>query len=197
MTPAEIAAKVQAQLGDDVLGFDDKALDPVLKVKPTAWMQVCTFLKTQPDLEFDNLVCLSGFDYGAEKPLGIIIHLFSFSKRHAIAVKVDLDRENPRLPSVESLWRTADWHEREAFDMYGVFFENHPDLRRILCPDDWQGYPLRKDYVVQEFYHGIRVPYKEDWHEYKTFARNPDRGSYVFRPEKNAPQNGVDSKKTE
>ncbi|MDQ7066083.1 MAG: NADH-quinone oxidoreductase subunit C [candidate division KSB1 bacterium] len=190
MTPQDIADKVQKQFGDAVLEFDAEALDPVIKVNPEAWFDICEFLKTDADLEFDNLVCLSGFDYGAGKELGIIIHLYSFPKRHSIAVKADLPRENPRIRSIESLWRTADWHEREVFDLYGVVFDGHPDLRRILCPDDWEGYPLRKDYEVQEFYHGIRVPYKEDWEEFDTFLKNPRRGHFVFQFERTLPANG-------
>jgi len=197
MTAEEIYQSVQGKFGEAVIEFDGEAPDPVIKVKPDAWLDICTFLKSDPDLAFDNLINLNGFDYGEGKDLGIIIHLFSFGKRHHIALKTDLPRENPRLQSIESLWRTADWHEREAFDLYGVVFENHPDLRRILCPDDWEGFPLRKDYVVQEFYHGIRVPYKEDWNEFGTLEENPDRGHYVFKYEKDIPKNGAKDKKTE
>ena len=190
MTAKEIIERVQGQFPDEVVEADAEALDAFIKVRPEAWFPVCAFLKTDSELQFDNLVCLTGIDYGPEKELGLIIHLFSFPKRHEIVLKTDLPRENPHVKSIESLWRTADWHEREAFDLYGIVFDDHPDLRRILCPDDWEGYPLRKDYQVQEFYHGIRVPYKEDWHDINTLAQNPDRGHYVFRFEKELGVNG-------
>ncbi len=190
MSPEQIAEKIRKAFPEAIVEEQLDILDPTIKIKADAWFEVCKFLKEDPDLQFDNLVCLSGFDYGLEKELGVIIHLYSFPKRHEMALKVDLPRENPHLASIESLWRTADWHEREAFDLYGVVFDNHPDLRRILCPDDWEGWPLRKDYQVQEFYHGIRVPYREDWHQFETFSRNPDRGHFVFQFEKTLPKNG-------
>ena len=102
-------------------------------------------------------MCLSSVDWGDE--LGVVYHFFSNPHRHKITVKVTLPREQPTVASVAALWPTADWHEREASDMMGIVFENHPDLRRILCPDDWEGYALRKDYVVQDFYQGMYVPY--------------------------------------
>jgi NADH-quinone oxidoreductase subunit C len=78
---------------------------------------------------------------------------------HKIVLKVDVPADHPRCRSVEAVWKTANWHEREAFDLYGIVFEGHPDLRRILLPDDWEGYPLRKDYQVPEYYNGMKVPY--------------------------------------
>jgi NADH-quinone oxidoreductase subunit C len=91
-----------------------------------------------------------------------VYHLFSTALRHKITLKVDVARHGGTLPTVSDIWHTADWHEREAYDFYGMRFENHPDHRRILLPDDWEGHPLLKDYQVQEFYHGIRVPYTGD-----------------------------------
>jgi NADH-quinone oxidoreductase subunit C len=80
-------------------------------------------------------------------------------RHHKIAVKVKCTKEKNTVPSVAEIWRTAEWHEREAYDLVGIVFEGNPDLRRILCPEDWEGHPLRKDYKVAEFYHGIKVPY--------------------------------------
>ena len=87
----------------------------------------------------------------------VVYHLGSSSYKHKIALKVEVGRDEPKVPTVERVWRIANWHERETYDMYGIVFEGHSDLRRILCPDDWEGYPLRKDYQVQEFYRGIKV----------------------------------------
>ena len=101
-------------------------------------------------------------DYGPEKTLGVVYNLASMRLRHKITIKVEVPRDGGSLPTVSDVWSTADWHEREAYDLCGMQFENHPDHRRILLPDDWEGHPLLKDYEVQEFYQGIRVPYTED-----------------------------------
>jgi len=187
MTAAEIAEKLRAQFGEHILAFDDKAIDPVVKVAPSAVREICQFLKTDPDLYFDMCHDLAAFDLGAGKDLGVIYHLFSFRHKHWCTVKTEVPREDGHVPSVALLWRTADWHEREAYDLFGITFAGHPDPRRVLCPDDWEGWPLRKDYVVQEYYHGIRVPYDEDWHKMDTLTVNPDRGHYVFAFEKRLP----------
>ena len=86
-------------------------------------------------------------------------HLYSIPFHHSLVLKIELDRTNPIVDSVSQLWRTADWHEREAYDFFGIQFHQHPDLRRILLPADWEGFPMRKDYQQQETYHGIKVAY--------------------------------------
>jgi NADH-quinone oxidoreductase subunit C len=106
----------------------------------------------------DYLDCLSGVDLG-KNMLGVTYNLSSITHHHKLTVKVEVSREKPEIHSVSSIWGTADWHEREAFDLFGIVFTNHPDLRRILLPDDWDGHPLRKDYKVPEFYRGMKVPY--------------------------------------
>ena len=188
MTPEEISDKLSAKFGDSVVEFNGEAIDPWIQVKPEAILEVAKFLKEDPALRLTSLMCLSGIDYGAENDLGVVYSLHSMDHKHKITIRVNLSRENPKLDSVESIWRTADWHERETFDLYGIQFENHPDLRRILCPDDWEGYPLRKDYIVQEYYHGMRVPYQEDWAKFETFERNPERGNFVFKFESRVPE---------
>lgn len=187
MTPEQIHQKLQNKFGDDILELNTDALDPYIKVSPSRMFDVAVFLKQNPELNFTSLMCLSGLDYGAEDNLGVIYSLHSMQHKHKITIRVDLPRDNPKVSSVESLWRTADWHEREAYDLFGIHFEGHRDLRRILCPDDWEGYPLRKDYIVQEYYHGIRVPYQEDWGKYETLQKNPERGHFVFQYEKKVP----------
>jgi NADH-quinone oxidoreductase subunit C len=97
-------------------------------------------------------------DYTGGK-LGVVYHLHSTSLDHKIVLKTEVTAESPHAASVESVWKTANWHEREAFDLFGIVFDGHPDLRRILLPDDWEGHPLRKDYAVPEFYNGMKVPY--------------------------------------
>ncbi|MDH7516502.1 MAG: NADH-quinone oxidoreductase subunit C, partial [Bacteroidota bacterium] len=119
---------------------------------------VCLHLRDKPGYDFDSLMCLSGVDY-TDGTLGVVYHLGSIKQRQRLTLKVIVPREDPRVPTVERVWRTADWHEREAWDLLGIVFEGHPDLRRILLPDDWEGHPLRKDYEMPEFYNGIKVPY--------------------------------------
>ncbi len=107
---------------------------------------VCSQLKSHPDLKFDYLFCLTGMDWGID--LGVIYHLESISYRHNIVVKVKTDdRENPTMDSVHDIWQTAEFHEMEVFDFFGIKFNNHPNLKRLFLTPDWDGYPLRKDYV--------------------------------------------------
>lgn len=126
-------------------------------------LKVCDFLWRNPACYFDQLSCLTAIDNGPEKgTLELIYTLYSIPHHLTFHLQVVVPRllEDGTLPSVPSLvsvWKTADWHEREAFDLVGVNFDNHPDLRRILLPEDWVGHPLRKDYVEQEKYHGIQV----------------------------------------
>lgn len=188
MTPEQVHQKLQEKFSEDILELNIEALDPFIKVNPAKIFEISKFLNDDKELKFTSLMCLSGLDYGAEDNLGIVYNLHSMKHKHRIAIRVDLPRDNPKLASVETLWRTADWHEREAYDLYGIHFEGHRDLRRILCPDDWEGYPLRKDYIVQEYYNGIRVPYQEDWEKYETFAKNPERGHFVFQFESKVPE---------
>ncbi len=187
MTPEQIHKKLQAKFGNGILEFNADAFDPFIQIEPEKISDVAVFLRDEPDLDFKALMCLSGIDYGAESNLGVVYNLHSIQYNHKITVRVDLPREKPKLLSVETVWRTADWHEREAFDLYGIHFEGHRDLRRILCPDDWEGYPLRKDYIVQEYYHGVRVPYQEDWSKFETMQKNPGRGNFVFKVEPRVP----------
>ncbi len=138
---------------------------PALVIQSNLIVEVCLTLRDHPDTWFDFLSCLTGVDYGVEQnKFGVIYHLSSIIKNHQIVLKVTLenDRKLTNLPvfkSVSEVWKAADWHEREAFDMVGLYFENHPDLRRILLPDDWQGFPLRKDYQNAEEYHNIKIEF--------------------------------------
>lgn len=108
--------------------------------------ELMQLLKNKPETHFDYLFCLTGVDY--EKDLGVVYHLESTMHRHILVVKVQTsDRENPIFESVQDLWATANYHEREVFDFFGIKFINHPNLKRLFLSEDWEGYPLRKDYV--------------------------------------------------
>ena len=98
---------------------------------------------------------MSGVDYLKDNKIQVVLHLYSYTHRHQIVAKVDVPRDNPTMPSVEGLWKAANWQEREIYDLLGVVFTGHPDLRRLLMPEDWIGHPLRKDFVEPEEYHGI------------------------------------------
>jgi len=115
-------------------------------VKPEHLHQLMSQLKSNNDTSFDYLFCLSGVDWGKE--LGVVYHLESTTYRHTIVVKTQTtDRENPTIDSVCDIWKTAEFHEREVFDFFGITFNNHPNLKRLFLTDEWDGFPLRKDYV--------------------------------------------------
>lgn len=138
----------------------DQPTEPVLLVSPNEIDKMSVFLHDNQELQFDSLVLLSGVDEVKANLLSVYYHIESTSIKHKIVLKVVTDRSNPEVNSVTSVWKGADWHEREAYDMYGIKFTNHTDLRRILMPYDWEaGYPLRKDYENPEFYQGMKVPY--------------------------------------
>ena len=159
MSPQEIYDKLKARYGEAILEVKiEGVLDPFVKVAPASIRDVSYFLRDDPELQFDYLMCLSSMDYG-KGTLGVVYNLYSMTKRHKITLKVDVPVDRAEVPSVESVWPSANWHEREAYDMMGIVFTDHPDLRRILLPDDYPGYPLRKDFKVPEFYQGMKVPY--------------------------------------
>lgn len=149
------------KLGQTVVLKEDSAqLQPQLTISREMILPVCKELHNHPKTYFDFLSCITGIDNGPEKgTMEVIYHLYSIPFNHAFILRVELQRTNPSLPSIMPVYKSADWHEREIFDMFGINFEGHPDLRRILLPADWEGFPLRKDYKQQDYYHGIKVEY--------------------------------------
>ena len=116
-----------------------------IEVSPANLHKLMVRLKTDNQTGFDYLYCLSGVDWGEE--LGVVYHLESTEHRHRIVVRVKTaDRENPILDSVSDIWYTALFHEREVFDFFGIHFTNHPNLKRLFLTEEWEGFPLRKDY---------------------------------------------------
>lgn len=175
MTPEQIAALLQEQFPEAVIAAAAFGPDFAVTLKPEHLIAVCTFLRDDPRLRFEMLNDISGVDYlepdakkapkaGFEPHLEVVYHLSSFSyPGRRFTLKVVLPRwaedrpgELPELPSLCGVWRTADWQEREVYDLLGVRFRDHPDLRRILLAEDWVGHPLRKDYEYPLEYHGIR-----------------------------------------
>ena len=165
----EIKNIISDKIGAAAVVKEDIAqMQPQLTVDQKFLLRICAELHTNPSLYFDYLSCITGLDNGPEKgSMEVIYHLYSIPFNHHFILRVELQRSVetrliaslPSVPSVTSIWKTADWHEREVYDMFGIKFEGHPDLRRILLPADWEGYPLRKDYKQQEYYHGIKVEY--------------------------------------
>ena len=159
MIPQEIAESIKSKYPDAILEVKlDGVIDPFAQVAPERIKDVAQFMRDDEKMAFDYLMCLSGVDYTGGK-LGVVYHLSSMKWNHKFTLKVEVSIENPHVQSVESIWKTANWHEREAYDLIGIIFDGHPDLRRILLPDDWEGHPLRKDYQVPEYYRGMKVPY--------------------------------------
>jgi NADH-quinone oxidoreductase subunit C len=153
MKPIEIYKKIQKTFPEDIERVVEEVIDPYIIVKREAIVKVCKFLKEEPDLNFDFLLCISGVDDG--KNFWVVYHLHSIAKNHSCVVKVRLPREDPWTYSVMDVWRGANWLERETYDMFGIRFEGHKDLRRILLPEDWKGHPLKKDYEFPDEYRGI------------------------------------------
>lgn len=148
---------ISSILGGEV-PVDTNSTPLTISISPDKILAVCDALYKHPEFFFDNLSCLTGIDNGKDAgTMEVIYNLYSIPFNHHLMLRVVLPREKPEIDSVISVWRAANWQEREAFDMYGIVFNNHPDLRRILMPADWEGYPLRKDYVQQEEYRGITV----------------------------------------
>lgn len=137
--------------------------DAHIQLNRNDWFNIATWLKSEPTLHFDSLQCHTGMDVG-ENMLEARYNLHSMTHNHAIEIRIAVSRDDASIPSIESIWRIGDWFERETYDMFGIHFDGHRDHRRMLLPEDWEGYPLRKDYQVQETYHGIVVPkVKEGW----------------------------------
>lgn len=139
---------------------DESATPKAVKIPQDDLLLVTRKLFESPLSYFDMLSCLTGIDNGpAAGTMEVVYNLYSIPFNHHLMIKVTLAREKPEIESVSHIWKTADWHEREIFDMYGVNFLNHPDLRRILMPADWEGHPLLKDYKQQQYYRDIKVEY--------------------------------------
>jgi len=156
MTSSEILELVKQYDADSIVSATAEGLYPHVVIKPQRLVAIATFLKTQPRLGFDLLRCISAIDRPAQNSIELAYDLLSTSLTHTFAVKVLLERADPQVASVSALWPAAEWHEREAYDLMGVTFLHHPDLRRILLPEDWPGHPLRKDYQDIVEYRGLK-----------------------------------------
>lgn len=150
---SQIAAALQREHPEWVTGASDALGETTVVVPRSHIVEACQFLKATPGFDFDFLADLCGFDRGPEEEprFEVNYHLFSTTRHHRLRLKVVLDEEDAHVPTVTGVWRTANWHERETYDLFGVIFDGHPDLRRILLPEDWQGHALRKDFPLRGY----------------------------------------------
>lgn len=160
MQAREIFDRLVTLAGDAAFNFEeavpkDGPRDACFHVRPDSVAAVMAHLRDDPALRFDFLQNLTAVDWIKRDVIELVYHLFSYVHRHAICVKVDLPRAAPRAPTVVPVWPTANWLEREQYDLLGVVFEGHPDLRRLLMPDDWVGHPMRKDFREPKSYRGM------------------------------------------
>ncbi|MCH2115094.1 MAG: NADH-quinone oxidoreductase subunit C [Pirellulales bacterium] len=174
MSGQSFVDQLKQKFGAKIAGANLENIDPWVEVAADGIVEVSQYLRDEPSLAFDYLNSVTAVDYlhtdekkaakATWQPhLEVVYHLFSMKHKHSLVLKVILPRwqddepgKLPELASVAGVWSTADWHEREVYDLLGVCFKDHPNLRRILCPEDWVGHPLRKDYEMPLEYHGIR-----------------------------------------
>jgi len=185
MEAKAIHDKLVARFAEKITGEGLAAASPFSIVATDAIAEVAAFCKSEPELAFDNLMCLSGVDYPKEKEprMEVVYHLYSYAHLHTFALKVLLPREGATVPTVEGVWGVANWHERECFDLFGIAFSGHSDLRRILLPDDWEGHPLRKDWQDPEYYHGLHVKPTQQMAERALGGEAIGVGPFHFQPE--------------
>ncbi len=156
MDPLQIAKMVEEKFSGQVLDTATYAGQVAIMVKKDLIRDICLYLKDEPSLLMDHLVDLTAVDYstypGNTGPrFEVVYNLISTEYHHRIRLKVRVPEEDPRVDTVSSIWQTANWHERETFDLMGIKFDGHPDLRRILLPEDWEGHPLRKEYPLKGY----------------------------------------------
>lgn len=161
LTFEQIEQLLLDEFGVYITKEENIGLQNTLYIDTDKIVQVCIFLKESPATYFDFLSSITALDKG-ENNFELVYHLASIPYKNQLTLKIKVfQNENteflPEVPSVSGVWKTADWHERETYDLFGIFFRNHPDLRRILLPDDWEGYPLRKNYKAADTYRGMPI----------------------------------------
>ena len=153
VTPSPLVAALQRQNPEWIVEVVEAFSETTVIVPRQHIEAVCRFLKIAPQLELNMLADICGVDRGPEEEprFEVNYHLFSTTLYLRARLKVLINEDDPRVPTVTAVWKTANWHERETFDMFGIIFEGHPDLRRILLPDDWEGHALRKDFPLRGY----------------------------------------------
>lgn len=146
MNNATVTKRLREAFPQAIAAVNEFRGDVRVEVRRDAIVDVAKFLRDTPELSYTFLENLCGVDYlGREPRFEVVYHLLSFTHRHRVCLKVGVPEADPTVPSLTGLWPTANWQERETYDMFGIIFTGHPSLQRILMPDDWEGHPLRKD----------------------------------------------------
>lgn len=148
LSAEEIEQAIREKFADDIEEASYIFGVYTIRVFPKSLPTICRFLKETEGLAFDYLMSLTAVDW--IETFELVYHLYSIPHKHYVTIKVRVEKDDPTVPSVATLWRAADWQEREVYDMFGVKFDGHSNLRRILLDDDWEGFPLRKDFQEEE-----------------------------------------------
>jgi len=142
--------KLKQEFKESILDIIEFRGETTIKVKKEDIVKISKFLHDDPDLSYDYLSDVVGVDYLGRKPrFEVVYHLYSIKNNTRLRLKVGVDEKNAQVETVTTVWKSANWPERESYDLFGIKFKNHPDLRRILLPDEWKGHPLRKDYPLK------------------------------------------------
>ena len=156
-----IQEKLKAFSADSILEASEFRGELTLVIRREAIVSVCRFLRDDPDLAFAMLIDLCGVDrYRPKGRFEVVYHLYSLRNRQYLRLKVPVEQDTPEVDSVTSVWPGANWHERETYDMYGITFAGHPDLRRMYMPEDYEHFPLRKDFPLLGVPDSIPLPRK-------------------------------------
>lgn len=157
METSQIAERIKGKFGEAGVEFHPETADSYIIVPAEKVVEICRFLRDDPEIHLNAFSSISGVDWPEEGRIDVVYHLASYEHHNVCVLKVQLPRENPEVPTLEGLWKAANWFERETYDLLGVRFTGHSNLKRLLLPDDWEGYPLRKDYEEKPMYHGMET----------------------------------------
>jgi NADH-quinone oxidoreductase subunit C len=161
LTNEKIVEKLKAKFGEVILESNEFRSELTVVVQKERIAEICRFLKEDAELAFDFLADLCGIDmYTSTKRFGVIYNLYSIKNKFRFRMKTFTEEENPKVPTVTNVWGTANWHERETYDMFGIIFEGHPDLRRMYMPEEFEYHPLRKDFPLMGIPGSLTLPKK-------------------------------------
>jgi NADH-quinone oxidoreductase subunit C len=176
--PAAIAEKIKEKFSEEVVDVVDFREQISVIVKRGKVFDILRYLHDDPLLSLDHLQDLTAADYLKKKEVRfeVVYNLYSIRYRHKIRIRAQVPEDDPKISSVVPIWAGANWHERECHDMFGITFTGHPDMRRILLPEDWEGYPLRKDYPLNG------PVFEDDWHGFKeVVSRSGELKEFVWK----------------